>query len=192
MSKTFALLMSICLYGAVWAGEWHVDTGNKDNLVKFTSETLKLEFHGTTQKIDGYVYWEGEEMFLGNSQLQMDVDLNSVETGIGKRDRDMRDRLATDKYPITTYKGAIVSAEKIDSAVTAYRVISRGSISIRGVERELEVPALITITDGVMNVEARFEVKLSDFNIEIPTLMFLKVNENIRLYVNFFLNEAAG
>lgn len=185
-SLVFLLLF---LSASLFAGEWHVEKSSK-NLVKFTSETFKLEFHGTTDEIDGYVYWDGEEMFLGNSQLQMDVNLNSVETGIGKRDRDMRDRLETDKYPLTTFKGKITSAEKIDSTVTAYRVVSEGTIFIHGVERNLSMPATISIVDGKMHVVARFMVKLSDFDIEIPSLMFLKVNEEIRLLVDFYLKPA--
>ncbi|MCB1128571.1 MAG: YceI family protein, partial [Verrucomicrobiae bacterium] len=119
--KHWIPILLTALLTTIAADEWHVDT-DADNLVKFTSETMKLEFDGVTDQIDGYIYWEGEEMFMEKSQLQMDVDLNTVETGIGKRDRDMRDRLGTDTYPITTYKGTITSVEALDSTVTAWRV----------------------------------------------------------------------
>ena len=189
--KHWIPILMIAMVASLSAGEWHVDT-NADNRVRFTSETFSLEFHGETDQIDGYIYWEGEEMFLGKSQLQMDVDLNSLETGIGKRDRDMRETLETDKYPVTTYKGAITAVEPIDSTLSAWRVQSEGTILIHGVEQPLSVPATVTVDDrGRMHVTARFEVKLTDFQIEVPSLMFLKVNENIRLYVDFYLREAS-
>ena len=189
MNQYIPIILLLLFSAMASAGEWHVDK-NAQNEVRFTSEVVVLTFDGVTDQIDGYLYWEGEKMFEKNSQLQFDVDLNTVETGIGKRDRDMRDVLATDKWPVTTFKGTISEYSKIDSSVTAYRVTSKGTIFIHGVERELEVPAIVVREGDQMHVTARFMVLLKDFDIEAPSLAaFVKVSQEIRLKVDFYLSE---
>ena len=189
MNQYIPIILLLLFSAMASAGEWHVDK-NAQNEVRFTSEVVVLTFDGVTDQIDGYLYWEGEKMFEKNSQLQFDVDLNTVETGIGKRDRDMRDVLATDKWPVTTFKGTISEYSKIDSSVTAYRVTSKGTIFIHGVERELEVPAIVVREGDQMHVTARFMVLLKDFDIEAPSLAaFVKVSQEIHLKVDFYLSE---
>lgn len=189
MNQYIPIILLLLFSAMASAGEWHVDK-NAQNEVRFTSEVVVLTFDGVTDQIDGYLYWEGEKMFEKNSQLQFDVDLNTVETGIGKRDRDMRDVLATDKWPVTTFKGTISEYSKIDSSVTAYRVTSKGTIFIHGVERELEVPAIVAREGDQMHVTARFMVLLKDFDIEAPSLAaFVKVSQEIHLKVDFYLSE---
>ena len=68
---------------------------------------VALAFTGTTDKIDGFIYWEGEPIFAAKDQLHFEVDLASFDTGIGKRDRDMRQVLDTDQWPKAVYKGKI-------------------------------------------------------------------------------------
>jgi polyisoprenoid-binding protein YceI len=179
------LLFSLCAR----AGEWHVDKGAK-NLVKFTSEVVVLTFDGVTDKIDGYIYWEGNSFLEKNSRLRFEVDLNSIETGIGKRDRDMRDVLETEKWPVTYFEGSISGLEKIDSTVTAYRVTAKGNMFIHGVEREIEVPGTIAFEQDRMHIKAGLMILLQDYNIEAPSLAaFIKVSQEVRLLVDFYLKE---
>ena len=115
------------------AEEWQVKKIN-DNLVKFTSTTPVLDFDGITSKIDGYIYWKGKEFFSEGNEIYFEVDLNSVETGIGKRDRDMReDVLETNKWAKTWYKGTIGSVKKSKDENT-YNLKSKGIMFIHGLE----------------------------------------------------------
>jgi len=151
-----------------------------------------LDFDGVTDRIDGYIYWEGDKIFSGKNELYFEVDLNTVKTGIGKRDRDMReDVLETDKWPKTYFKGTIVSASKTDSS-NSYNIIAKGKMFIHGVEKEMKIPAVIKLQNGTMNVQTRFSVFLKDYNIEAPSLLaFIKVAEEIKLSLNFYLQKSA-
>lgn len=181
------MLLLLCYSG--FAGEWHVDKDAK-NLVKFTSEVVVLTFDGVTDNIDGYIYWEGETAFEKNTQMLFEVDLNTLDTDNGKRDRDMREVLETDKWQVTTFEGTITNHEKIDSAITAYHVTVKGKISIHGVEKELEAPGKIAIENGKMHVVSDFSVYLNEHNIEAPSLAaFVKVSEEILLHLDFYLKE---
>lgn len=187
------ILCGICLAGLLFAGvqaaEWQVDKHSK-NLVKFTSEVVVLKFDGVTDKIDGFIYWEGEKAFPESTRMRFEVDLNSIETGIGKRDRDMRDVLETGKWPFTSFEGTLSAVQPADSSLSAYSVTAKGKIFIHGVEKEIEVPGTITLEQGKMRVKADFTVRLKDFNIAAPTLAaFVKVSEEIVLHLDFYLSE---
>ena len=69
-------------------------------------------------------------------QLHFEVDLASFDTGIGKRDRDMRQVLDTEQWPKAVYKGEIAEHTAVDSTVVAYRGQNQGnSVATRGRSR---------------------------------------------------------
>jgi polyisoprenoid-binding protein YceI len=192
MMKALALLITLlCLVRPVHASEWHVDRKGA-SVVRFTSEVVALTFDGVTDRIDGYVYWEGAQFFERNTRVRFEVDLNTLTTRNGKRDRDMRDVLETDKWPYAVFEGVPASIVKIDSTITAFRVRTRGKMTIHGVERELEVPGLITVENGRMRITCVFTVKLSEFDIKAPSLVaFVKVSDDIRIALDFHLKNVA-
>lgn len=189
MAKYMHWVMLVCFSSFLLAGEWHVDILKK-NVVKFTSSTPILDFEGITNHIDGYIYWEGDDYFEKNPTCYFEVNLNSIETGNGKRDRDMRERLETHKWPYATFTGKFTKVELMDSVVITYRVVARGKMMIHGVEKEMTIPGIISIQEGNMYVVAEFDVKLTDFDIRIPGVLMFKVNNTIPVILQFFLKEA--
>jgi polyisoprenoid-binding protein YceI len=187
-----SLILLFILPTLTFSEEWHIKKSD-DNLVKFISSTSLLDFEGVTNKIDGYIYWEGEKIFGANNELYFEVDLNTVETGIGKRDRDMReDVLETDKWPKTSFRGKIQNVYVIDTNSKHFRISSLGNMFIHGHNKELEIEALIKIDDGVMNITCNFSVYLNDYEIEAPSLLaFIKVAEEIKLQLNIQLEKIA-
>jgi polyisoprenoid-binding protein YceI len=189
MKKKKLLILFLLISSSIFADEWHVKK-DSENLVKFTSSTTILDFDGTTNNIDGYIYWEGEKIFSGKNEIYFEVDLNTIKTGIGKRDRDMReDVLETEKWPVTYFKGSFIKVEKKGNQ-NIYSVKISGKMFIHGVEKEMEILGEIKIESGVMNVESKFSIYLKDFNIEAPSLLaFIKVAEEIKLKLNFKLEQ---
>ena len=185
-----SIIILLVVQTFMFAEEWNVKK-SKDNLVKFTSSTTLLDFDGITDNIEGYIYWEGEEVFGDKNEIYFEVDINSVETGIGKRDRDMReDVLETDKWAKTSFKGNVKELKALDKENQKYELISVGIMSLHGHEKELEIKANIDIDDNVMNVICDFSVFLEDYDIEAPSLLaFVKVAEEIKLHLNFQLEK---
>ncbi len=162
--------------------EWAVKKSS-ENLVKFISDAPIEDFEGVTNDIDGYIYWEGENL-LHKSQLYFEVNLNTIDTGIGLRNRHMRENyLETDKFPITYFKGTLIKAERVDE--THYKVAARGKMFIHGVEQPKTIVGLIEKTTDHLNISSKFEIKLSDYHIKIPSLMFYKIDETMRLILDF-------
>jgi polyisoprenoid-binding protein YceI len=152
-----------------------------------------LTFDGVTDQIDGFLYWEGDSLFQRNSQFHFEVDLNSIKTGIGKRDRDMREVLETDKWPLTYFEGTIVAHQQVNNQPPTYEVIARGQYFVHGIEQEREIPVTVTLLDdGRMHVTGQFSVLLSEHQIKAPSLAaFVKVSDEIKVKVDFYLKAVS-
>lgn len=187
-NKYFIILsMLFCLSLNAFSTEYNVDTKNKNNSVKFISSAPVEDFEGKTSKIDGYLNTDDANN-LYNAELYFEVDLNSVDTGIGLRNRHMReDYLHTDKYPYTSFKGIINEVKKINDLEYDIRV--SGDITIHGISKKLVTRGIIKFHKNGINVTSKFSVKLSDYKIEVPQVMFLKISEEIRLELDFNLKK---
>jgi len=182
------MILIILLFFAISlsAAEYQVDK-NQNNEVKFISDAPIEDFEGVTDKIDGYLYLEGNDL-TKNSEMYFEIDLNSLDTGIGLRNRHMReDYLETDKFPFTYFKGKIVEANEANGS--QYSVKVAGKIFIHGVEQDLNTEGSMIKVGDSYRIQTDFMVKLSDFNIEIPSLMFLKINEHMDVRLDFYIKK---
>jgi len=182
--KLYILL--ICAAG-LSADDWQVDK-SANNEVHFYSSTTLLDFEGVTSNIDGYIYWKGFKFFGEDNELYFEVQLATFNTGIGKRDRDMReDVLETDKYPVASFNGKF---KEVKRSGNKFNVIVSGEMSLHGQKKQMDIDAVITLEKGVMNVTGDFTILLDDYNIEAPNLLaFIKVSQEIKISLDFNLVE---
>ncbi len=188
--KRLLTLAALCLLAPhAQAGEWQIDKKATNNLITFTSEVVTLTFDGTTDQIDGYIYWEGEKLFEKKNQFVFEVELASFDTGMGKRNRDMRDVLSTKKWPKAVFKGEIAEHHP-DSTAHTYIAKAKGTFSMHGVEKKIEVPVQIAIGDGHSIISSDFTVRLEDYDIEAPSLVaFVKMSEEVLVSVHFTMKH---
>ncbi|MFZ1290331.1 MAG: YceI family protein [Melioribacteraceae bacterium] len=168
------------------ASEFHVKKTEK-NSVKFISDAPIENFEGVTNNIDGYLYYEIE--LTNNSQLHFEVDLRTLDTGIGLRNRHMRENyLETDEYPMAAFSGKIVKAEKLSE--NKYKVNVSGEMNIHGVNKKQNIDGTVEFIDDEIKITTNFIVKLTDHKIDVPSLMFMKIDENMDLQLSFNLEKA--
>lgn len=186
-----ALLTTAGMGQAVIAQEYHVDR-SAANEARFVSRMPIEEFEGVTDRIDGYVLLDGGGVRAGESfdgaELYFEVDLASLDTGIGRRNRHMRDNyLEVAQYPYATFAGNV---ERIERASTGWSVTSSGTFTVHGVGRARTLTCLAEPVSEGFRVSCAFVVLLPDHDIGIPRIMFLKLAEEIRVEVAFYLDPA--
>ena len=194
------LIITFCALATVFpiaggAAEYQVDRESQ-NSVMFISDAPLEDFEGVTDRIDGYVRWEGEafppdQTKMAASDLYFEVELAALDTGIGLRNRHMRENyLETEKYPYAEFTAHLTEAHKISD--TLYSATAVGKFKIHGEEREITIPTTMISKGGKVRVLSDFEVKLPDYKIKVPKLMYMKINEVIKLKLDFYLKPAVG
>ncbi len=163
-----------------------------ENRVTFISDAPIEDFEGVTDAIDGYLLLGpgglGPSADLESSEFYFEVQLGTLETGIKRRDRHMRENyLETDDFPYAVYAGRLVRLEA--AADGAFHLNLEGKFSVHGVEREKEVKCTARGGEERYRVRCRFEVSLVEHDVEIPSLMFFKIGEIVDLHLDFYLKR---
>lgn len=170
-----------------FAGELKFDQ-TKPRSARFIARTQIETFVGKTDQIDGCVSWNGDDMLSG-SKFQFEVDLASLDTGIKLRNRHMRKKhLETDKFPSAQYSGKLVRLE--EKGPNELLVAAEGKMTIHGIERNLAIEAIVTIENDSYYVQCEIRLKLTDFEIKVPRFMLLKMDDNVKLVLDFYMKPA--
>lgn len=88
--------------------------------------------------------------------------------------------LESEKYPSATFKGKIKETVNLTVA-GSYPISASGSATIHGVTRPIELKGTIVSTGSTLALTCQFEVKLIDYNIKIPKIVFAKIAEVIKV-----------
>ena len=89
------------------------------------------------------------------------------------------------KFPKSTFEGVIQNFNfgKLENNYTNF--IIEGEIEIKGVKKNISTVARIKKTDDGIDLNTSFNIKLSDFKIKIPRLVFKKIDENVVVNLNY-------
>lgn len=89
------------------------------------------------------------------------------------------------KFPKSTFEGVIqnFNFEKLENNYTNF--IIEGEIEIKGVKKNITTVAKIKKTVYGIDLNTSFNIKLSDYKIKIPRLVFKKIDENVVVNLNY-------
>ncbi|MEQ9375757.1 MAG: YceI family protein [Imperialibacter sp.] len=91
--------------------------------------------------------------------------------------------MESEKYPYGTFKGSIEGAFDI-AKDGDYSVSAVGTLNIHGVDSQRTIPTTIHVSKGNIAIDSKFMVKLADHKIEIPTIVFQKIAEEVEVSVS--------
>jgi len=86
--------------------------------------------------------------------------------------------LESDKYPRADFKGNITNLADISFTKDgSYTLKVAGKLTIHGVTKDISVPGTITITGNSVRITAKFSVRLSEYNVIVPTVVSDKIGK---------------
>jgi polyisoprenoid-binding protein YceI len=88
--------------------------------------------------------------------------------------------LESEKYPSATFKGKIKESVNLTVPGT-YAIEALGSATIHGVTRPIELKCSIVSIGNNLSLSCQFEIKLVDYQIKIPKIVFAKIAEVIKV-----------
>ena len=90
--------------------------------------------------------------------------------------------MESEKFPMASFKG-IIQDSITTLADGEHPVSAKGTITIHGVEKELEIKGVFKRDGNSFTIISDFKVALKDFNITIPKLLFQNIAEIIDVNV---------
>ena len=91
--------------------------------------------------------------------------------------------LDTEKYPKSTFSGKIVGYKPATSG--SQQVNAQGKFTLHGITKEIDVPGTLEEVNGKIVMKAKFMVKLEDYEIPRPQVLWQNIAEVIEVSVDF-------
>jgi hypothetical protein len=99
------------------------------------------------------------------------------------RDHFNEKYMESEKFPKATFQGKIIGYKTDSPGVQ--KVKATGKLSMHGVVKDIEVPGTIENIDGKLYMKSKFMIKLADYSIKIPTLVWQNIAEEIEIKIDF-------
>lgn len=174
-----AILVSAVTVSAAWAQDdqivgYRID---KAEIVIVCPMTVGGSFEAKTTAMSGELGARPGDAMVGSLQ----VNLRTLDTGIGLRDRHMRDNyLEVQKGPdYATATLEDIRVEKLEG-----KTVMKGLLRLHGQRREVQGTAEIRNENGRVRVLAQFPLKVTDFQIAKPSYLGVGVREEIQVKVS--------
>ena len=91
--------------------------------------------------------------------------------------------METEKYPKSTFQGKVSGYDP--NATGPQTVSSKGKLTIHGETKEVEIPGTIEKQGEKLLMKSKFIVKLEDYKIAIPQLLWQNIAEQVEVTVDF-------
>jgi len=161
---------------------------------------------GLSSGLDATVMINPENITL-HPMGKVKVAINNIKTGIELRDEHLRSEnwLNAGDHPYAEFKLTGIknaSSNKLNDGQKT-KVTLLGKFSVHGKTKDVEVPAILTYfkesertkakaPGNLLVANADFNIKLSDYDVQIPSMVSGKVNEDVVITVSFVASDANG
>lgn len=200
MKNAAAVLLTLLAASSLFAApRTFTVTSDSKNYAMFTSEATLETIHGRTTGVTGTI--SADPANVADSRVDITIDLATLDTGINMRNEHMRNRfLQIEKFPTATFKAVSVSGSKSVNPNIPADINVTGDLTIRGVTKRITAPVRVTsIPESELTKASRgpgdwihatteFPIKLSDFGIEVPQTLGMKLSNDVKVKIDVFAN----
>lgn len=92
-------------------------------------------------------------------------------------------------YPKATFKGRVIGFDAAKFTAGKMTCDTEGDLTIHGVTKKIKTKMLMILSGDKLIAKSNFSVKPQDFMIEIPSLVKSKIAENIKIEIDFVLEN---
>lgn len=157
--------------------------------IAFEKEGSTIEFVGAKVTGDhpgGFTEWSGTASVNEKGQLvavNFEVDTASVFSDDDRLTGHLKneDFFDVEKYPKSRFVSTAITENAVDGATHTVK----GNLELRGVTKEIQFPATISVVDGKLTASSEFTLKRADFNITYKGKADDLIKEEVLMKLNF-------
>jgi polyisoprenoid-binding protein YceI len=139
------------------------------------------KFQGSSKKV------EGKARILPTGQVQVGVraPIESFDSGNVNRDEHMKETVDAARFPLVELKALLDGVPAPASFPFSVEKKAQAQVLFHGVTRPMEIPVRITFESAErVTAASSFSVSLDAFQIDRPSLMFVKVENDMKVDAN--------
>jgi polyisoprenoid-binding protein YceI len=141
---------------------------------------IRIEGKGEAPEGELTVTEQGANLLLSG---ELKLNLKSYDTGIGLRDKHMKEKyLEVDKFETAILK---VEQLKIDKTIlsqeTETKIGFSGTLVLHGISKAVHGDIFVKKVNSQIQISSNFQIKLSDFNITVPSFAGIKVADSVEI-----------
>lgn len=136
--------------------KWTVDKGK--SRIEFTGSQVGTEFTGSFSSFDVSIVFDPGD--LGAARIKATIDTASAKTGDRQRDDALPSK---DWFSVSEFPAAVFESSDIRAAETGYE--AKGTLTLRGVSRDLTLPFSLDISGGRAVADGAVSLVRSDFGV---------------------------
>lgn len=89
----------------------------------------------------------------------------------------------TEKFPKSTFQGQIEGFDVGSTAIQHVKAV--GKLTIHGRTNDIDIPGTVQKRGDKLMMKSKFIVRLEDYKIKIPTLMWQNIAEQVEVTIDF-------
>jgi hypothetical protein len=177
LAMKFQLILFFCVVFALSNVEAQNVYSSSSGEVSFFSETPLENIEAHNKSINSFINVPQKQIAFLIPIRKFDFEKDLMEEHFNEK------YLESDRFPNASFRGTI--NEDLDFTKDGkYKVTATGKITIHGVEREETFAGEMVISKGEINLTCNFTVKLEDYKITIPKIVFNQIAEVIAVKMN--------
>ncbi len=153
----------------------------REGVLSFDGKATAGDFTALTRTVSGELAGAAT---LAEASGFVEAPVKTLNSGNGRRDRDLNKSMESDSFPVIRFELAGVDSIRVDGDSTLAAL--RGTMDIHGVRREVLLPSVLRfLADGV-RVQTTFPLNLKDYKIGSLSKMLgmLKMHPDIVVHVD--------
>ena len=175
--KHFLLLFTLIFSQQVlFSQQFYTDKGvTKFDGSKAAFEPIKASNNNTVSIIDS-----------SNGQIAAVILISEFDFRLGLMQEHFNENyLESNVYPKSTFEGQIknFSINELNQDFKEHEI--EGVLTIKGVKKDIITKANIRKIDEKIELSSGFSVMLSDYKVKIPKIVFKKIDEEVKINLNF-------
>ena len=159
----------------------------------YTTKTATVSFHSHT-------WLEDVDAVNKNSGAVIDIVKKNIAFSMLLKEFVFQKKLMqehfnenyveSDKYPKSTFSGSYTGNVDINKN-GIYPINVQGKLTLHGVTKDINVPATLTVNNGMLTGMSTFKLNPKDFNISIPFIVRDKIEKEntVKIKADWTINK---
>jgi polyisoprenoid-binding protein YceI len=157
--------------------------------VWFEARSTGGDFTGRTRVVSAWIDFSGAEDFTA-VRGEVAVDAMSFKTGIGLRDRHLRDEMGVARYPLVHLAVDSVGGVGVPDAQGERTATVFGRLTVREAQRPVQLTSFVMLRADTVQVRGSVPIRFTQFDMKPPSRLLgvARVRDDIMVhFLSFFV-----